>query len=77
MTKAFVVMNSCNVPTNVFVIPDGHTNSHHLGQLYKAAEDVGRYGLLIDVEECGAPQASDIIKKMQPERLPHEVRPKD
>jgi hypothetical protein len=68
MSKAFVLMNSTHQPTGVFIIPDQHTTSHYTGQLYKAAEEVGRYGMLIDVEEVGAPQAADMIRKMEKER---------
>ena len=63
MTKAFVLMNQSHQPIEVYVIPDGHTTSHHINQLHLAAADKGRYGLMVDVLECGAPQACDIMKK--------------
>lgn len=68
MNKAFVVMSATHHPISVFLIPEMHTNSHLIGQLHKAAEGGGRYGMLVDVIDVGAPQAADIIKKMEPER---------
>ena len=68
MSKAFVVMNPQHQPVSIFLIPDMHTTSHHLGQLQRAAEEVGRYGMIIEAQECGAQQAADIIKRMEPER---------
>ena len=70
MSKAFVVLNSTHQPTNVFIIPEMHTTSHHLSQLHKAAESKGRYGLMVEVIECGAPEAADVLKAMPAENEP-------
>ena len=67
MHKAFVLMNSSHQPIRIFLIPELHMTSHHLGQLQRAALDGGRYGMIIEVMDCGAPTATDIIKSMSPE----------
>ena len=63
MSKAFVVLNHENIPVGVYVIPDMHTVSHYTHALRAAAEAKGGHGLLVDVQECGAPQAVDLIHK--------------
>lgn len=70
MNKAFVLMSQTHQPVQVFVIPDVHMATHYINQLERAAETVGRYGLLVDVQECGAPQASDVIRRLTPEGTP-------
>ena len=69
MTKAFVVLNSTHQPVNVFLIPELHTTSHHISQLHKAAESKGRYGMLVDAKECGAPEVVDFLKALPQEDL--------
>jgi regulator of RNase E activity RraB len=68
--KAFVVMNQGHQPDGVYLIPEIHTAAHYISQLNKAAEEVGRYGLMVDVYECGALGAADNIRKMIPEVPP-------